>query len=303
MDNADSPVLGIAIASLILFGFLDLVQRAGPAYGQSSGPSIPMRACGLLAGAAGALLVVTQYGSNLYMIAAMPYCVLFVVMLLAFGFFGLPRPRRRGPAITPAEQLGISEDAIAELEAQPRLQWKPLFCYGVLASVGAGILMVCTGHWPLDSRKLKAEATYPDSAAVGEEFKVAVDLVNPGEREVPVEGVCLTPSIQSEHDSILAGARMTRIDPLLASNAAEGSPCGHISGYTVRSRETKRLTFYLEGTRPGDFSTDIVFYLEDSTTVVKDLLITLTPSGAQGEYTETSGEDSADRAAVFHAIR
>ncbi len=303
MSDPDSPVLGIAIASLILFGFIHLVQRTGPIRGQSGGPSVLMRACGLLAGVAGAILVVMEYGGNPYPTAVMPYCVLFVVMLLAYGCFGLPRPRAPSPADAHAEQPGISENAIVELGAQRHPSRNVVFCCAILAGVVVTVLIAYTSQLHVNSRRLQAQAAYPEHATVGQEFKVTVDLMNPGEREVPVQGICLARSGQSEQDSILAGARIKRIDPLLESDDAETSPCGRISGYTVRARETKRLTFYFEGLRPGDFSTDIFFYLEDSTIAVSDLVITLAPYAAQEQYPQSSAEDGADQAAVFHTIR
>ncbi len=288
MNETDASLLGIAVAALILFGSVHLMQRASTAPEKARGPSGLARACVLMGGVAGIVLIVVGYLVNPYFGAVMPYCVLVVVALLGYGFLGLRKPMSSPAAVTLELESSIQVDVGPAPSVWRPARRKRLLWWGVPAILLACGLTAQAVHAALNPTKLTARASYPARVRVGDEFSVTVELVNPGERDIQIEEICLNPSIEGQADSILEGARMTKIDPIMGHDDVASSACARTEGYSVAPHETDRVTFYFEAVKSGEFYTDMLFDLGERGTELANIAIVLTPCSTADQYLEGS---------------
>ncbi len=150
-----------------------------------------------------------------------------------------------------------------------------------------GVMLACAGvFWAAadlvstfkPSSRLAAEVEYPATVKVGERFKLVLRLTNRSEADLKVGDIDLSPAPASEHDSVLAGARVESTIPSMEST---GYPSMKLRSFhynrVIQAGDTDTVVFYLRAVQPGEFHTSIDTYLEDETVVIWDFGNTIVP--------------------------
>jgi hypothetical protein len=154
------------------------------------------------------------------------------------------------------------------------------------AIVGGGvviIILLCAGavffaYTARDTGMLGIQVNYPKTVQVGDSFELTLSLNNKGDRDIRVQDIDISPAVNGDNDSILAGATVTRTEPAMESYEVS---LVRMRDYhydrVIKPGETQKVIFYLQAVKAGGFDTDIDLYLSDSHTSASDILISIIP--------------------------
>ena len=125
---------------------------------------------------------------------------------------------------------------------------------------------------------LGIEVDYPKTVQVGDSFELTLTLNNKGEADIRVQDIDLSPAVNGNIDSILAGATVTRTEPAMESyEVSLVKMRDYHYDRVMKPGETQQVIFYFQAVKAGGFDTDIDFYLSDSHTTASDIRISIIP--------------------------
>ncbi len=249
-------LVGLAVAAGV--GLLMLIVERGRRNDQPAGrPSIPLRLGALLLGLIAAALLFLGYARDMYVSIAM-------FLLLGYGAWGLLAALRPRAGKEPAGKEQAS--------GRPKrsLIWPGALL--VLIAIALAAFFVIT----LQSNKpLSVDAAYPQTVVLGDSFDILLTLTSQSDQPLAIRSLDLSPSVDSSNEWILAGAKLTGVDPQMGQTDVVRGLYALVYQRQLQPGETQTVTLHFTATDVGQYDTDVAVYLPNATVTARDIQITI----------------------------
>ncbi len=229
-----------------------IVERGRRSERPAAPPSVPLRLGALALGLAAAALLLLGYARDMYVSIAM-------FLLIGYGISGLIGAGRR-----PAAQ---------EQPAAPRGRswlWPGVVLAIIVIAVAAYYVITLQGNQPLT-----IQAAYPQTVSLGDQFDIVLSLTSQSSQPVSIRSLDLSPALDSSNEWILAGAKLTGVDPQVPQSDAVRGLYALVYTRELQPGETQVVTLHLTATDTGQYDTDVAAYLPNATVTARDISITI----------------------------
>ncbi len=249
-------LVGLAVAAGV--GLLMLIVERGRKSDRPVGrPSIPLRLGALLLGLIAAALLFLGYARDSYVSIAM-------FLLLGYGAWGLIAALRPRGGNEPAGQ----EQAPRRVKRS--LLWPGALLLILVVALAAFLVISLQGN-----KLLTVDAAYPQTVVLGDQFDIVLTLTSQSDQPLPIRSLDLSPSVDTNNEWILAGAKLTGVDPQMGQTDVVRGLYALVYQRQLQPGETQTVTLHLTATDVGQYDTDVAVYLPNATVTARDIQITV----------------------------